>query len=484
MITVHKSFFRTCALLLAAMFSLAAAAAPQLSFSSSDTALQKTFDWARDMAMSYVHDGSDPVGLWYEAALPGRDAFCMRDLSHQVVAAEILGLSKYNANMLGKIAAGISESKDWCSFWEIDRLDRPAPCDYANDKEFWYNLPANFDVLRACREAFEWSGDSTYIQSPEFTNFYYRTAHDYADRWNLTPDSIMSRRRFMNTPEPFNRKNGFHTCRGLPSYAENFSGITVAIDLLGAIMTGYEAYAFFGREQGSAGEAAFAGARADAVGKLIENEWWDETNSRYNTYFTEAGEFHRGEGIPYMLLIGAIREPERAAASVADVLSRSWNVENLSAFPVFLYRLGFFEDAGRILVSLPTVARCDYPEVSFGAVEGLICGALGVQVSTSDGSVASCNRAVEACSAVRSLPFMGGTIDIEHDGRRSSSLTNNTSAPLTWRASFVGAGEISVPDGETLPSEYATDAAGNMLTNTAIVIQPGETVSLKFVQAK
>lgn len=56
------------------------------------------------MALSYVHDGSDPVGYWYEAALPQREAFCMRDVSHQSVGAQILGLAEHNKNMFGKFA--------------------------------------------------------------------------------------------------------------------------------------------------------------------------------------------------------------------------------------------------------------------------------------------------------------------------------------------------------------------------------------------
>lgn len=39
-------------------------------FRSTDKQLEETFNWACNMAMSYAHDGSDPVGYWYEAALP------------------------------------------------------------------------------------------------------------------------------------------------------------------------------------------------------------------------------------------------------------------------------------------------------------------------------------------------------------------------------------------------------------------------------
>lgn len=66
---------------IAASCGLSAAAQSPVRFTTTDTTLQRTFDWACDMALSYVHDGSGPVGLWYEAALPGRDAFCMRGLA-------------------------------------------------------------------------------------------------------------------------------------------------------------------------------------------------------------------------------------------------------------------------------------------------------------------------------------------------------------------------------------------------------------------
>ena len=96
-------------------------------FQSSDNELQSAVQWAKEKALSYAHDDSDPVGFWYEAALPNREAFCMLDVSHQSVGAEILGLSKHNRNMLLKFAQNISESKDYASYWEINRYNQPAP---------------------------------------------------------------------------------------------------------------------------------------------------------------------------------------------------------------------------------------------------------------------------------------------------------------------------------------------------------------------
>ena len=457
---------------------MTAAGAPA-GFESSDSTLENTYRWARDMALSYVHDADDPVGIWYEAALPGRDAFCMRDVSHQVIGACLLGLDSHNANMLGKIAANISESKDWCSYWEIDKFDRPAPCDFGNDKEFWYNLPANFDVMRACYGVYEWTGNELYLSAPPFVGFYERTAHDYADRWALTPDSIMGRRRFMNTPEPFDRKKGFHTCRGLPYYAENFSGITVAIDLVGAAKCAYDSYAKIAARNGNESEAAFAARTAARYGDLIESVWWDEENNRYNTYYTQDKEFHRGEGIPYLLLIGALDRPERVKASVADVMSRPWNVENLSAFPVFLYRLGYADAAREILTGLTTIKRNDYPEVSYGVIEGIFCGLMGIQPSASEMSVATCYRGGESTeSTARDVPMLGGSVTVRHVGHDRSEFTNNTPQTLTWRASFVGDGDALYQGKKALPTVTGSDNAGNHIVTAEIEVEPGKTVTV------
>ena len=88
-----------------------------LQFRSTDTALQTAFNRAKEMALSHRGNPADPVGDWYEAALPSRFAFCMRDVAHQSMAAEMLGLGKANSNMFSQFAKNISDGKDWCSYW-------------------------------------------------------------------------------------------------------------------------------------------------------------------------------------------------------------------------------------------------------------------------------------------------------------------------------------------------------------------------------
>ncbi|WP_315823944.1 hypothetical protein [Paraflavitalea speifideaquila] len=90
---------------------IACAQAKPIEFTSSDTALQIAFTNARQMAIHYRQSPADPVGPWYEAALPTRRAFCIRDVSHQCLAAEALGMRDENKNMLLHFVSNISEKK-------------------------------------------------------------------------------------------------------------------------------------------------------------------------------------------------------------------------------------------------------------------------------------------------------------------------------------------------------------------------------------
>lgn len=450
-------------------------------FTSTDKKLEDTYNWAKKMALSYAHDGSDSVGYWYEAALPQREAFCMRDVSHQSVGAQILGLAEHNKNMFGKFAKNISESKDWCTYWEINRYDKPAPADYANDKEFWYNLNANFDVIQACLKMYEWTGDEDYLKDSTFTYFYDKSMNEYVKHWMLEPENIMDRPRYMHQPDNFDLNNNFHTCRGLASYVENFRGLTLGVDLLASMYAGYKAHAQMAAICGDNVTAQNDLKMAEAYQDIIENKWWDEENQYYQTFWTEDRTFHRGEGVPFLLWFSAIKDDSRLKASVNDILSKEWNVENLSHFPTMLYRLGYNEEAYRYLVTLPTVNRCEYPEVSYGVIEGCIGGLMGINPSSSKNMIATCSHLTdnEVEVEVKNVPVFDGYITVKHIGNKITVFENNTGRDIVWKASFIGNSQsINVGDKvykttiEKLNDEYVSSAC--------IDLKNGESLTAKL----
>lgn len=439
-------------------------------FTSTDRQLQKSYEWARKTALSYSHDGSDPVGYWYEAALPNREAFCMRDVSHQSVGAQILGLVPHNKNMFTLFAENISEQKDWCSYWEINRYNKPAPADYLNDKEFWYNLNANFDVMQACLKMYRWTGDNEYVSGEKFIDFFEKNVTEYIDRWNLSPDSIMSRQPYMNVPDGFDSSNNFHTCRGLPSYVENIPGVAVGIDLLASLYAGFNSYSVMAYMNENPDASGSAEKKAMEYRDIIENEWWDAENQSYHTMMLPGGEFRRGEGLPYILWFDVSDNADRIKIVLDDITKGKWNVENISHFPELFYRYGYSEEAYRYLVSLPSMSRSEYPEVSYGFIEGCVCGAMGFRPDYADKSVATVSRLMgsETDSQIRNIKVFDGYMTLRHVGNDYSELTNDTSEDLVWKASFLGDYSIVEAGGISYPVVKTTDLKGNIFSTAEI----------------
>ncbi|NQV73752.1 hypothetical protein HQ496_11570 [bacterium] len=268
-----------------------------ISVRSSISGLEQRFEWARDTALSYAHSDSDAVGLWYEAALPGRDAFCMRDVSHQALGAHFLGLDAHTRNMLFQFARNVTETKDWCSFWEITSTGEAAPVDYRDDSAFWYNLPANFDVLDASYRMFQWTNDSTYIQDSVFLNFYERTVLDYVDRWKLGSEEILTRERYMNR-ESFDMNDPYQYARGIPSYHESNQDATqLGIDLLAFQVAAYRSYAAILSHTGQPTKSTEYLSKAVRTSNLITEVFWKQDINSFHELLLSDNRTSMGGGM-------------------------------------------------------------------------------------------------------------------------------------------------------------------------------------------
>ena len=396
---------------------------------SDHAALEEGFAWARETALGYVRSG-DPVGPWFEAALPGRDAFCMRDVSHQAEGALALGLNEELLNMMRKFAASISESRDWCGYWEIDRLDRPAPVDYRSDEDFWYNLPANFDLVQAGLRAWEWTGDPNWLTDPALEEFRRRTLSDYVDRWDTDGDGLVQ------SPESAG-------IRGIPTYWEG-GGPPPATggDLVAAQYAANRAYAALLRAAG--GDPAAADrfdAEADRLRELYNQTWWSEELGRFQTSVLRDGSFD-GTDIPAMqifpLYFGIVL-PHRAER-LLTTLRPGVNVEERSYLAEAYYLYGRDDAAFAFLLAQmePDLARREYPENPFTAVGGTVRWLAGVRPLASEDLVETRPRlpvGVDWLELSR-VPLLGGSLDVRHEGNASTSVTNRGTRRIRWRAVF------------------------------------------------
>lgn len=448
-----------------------------IEFFSSDTAMQRTFLWAREMALHYRGNPNDPVGPWYEAALPERFAFCMRDVSHQCIGAEILGMGAENRNMFQWFSKSISESKDWCSFWERNRHGLPAPADYKNDREFWYNLVANFDVIYAQWRLYEWTGDLTYLNDSEMKNFRTKSLQEYIDRWILHPDSLLSRPAHPNAPVPFDPNNGFHASRGLPSYSEGAGELVMGVDLVASMYRAFLTQAAIMKFLGDAPAAERYNEIARRYKERLEKDWWDESAQLYQTYYSAEKKFGREEGETFLLWFDALSDPARKKQTIEHIRSKVWNVENTSYLPVIFYENGYPEQARKYLLFLsdPSTPRREYPEVSFGAIDGIVRGLMGIQPSASRHMLSTISRGLpDENLIVNRLNVMGTTISLKHLGAQSSSLENQGRMEFTWKACFKGAHSKARINGKAVLLKQEKDGSGNLVSFAEVLVKPGK----------
>jgi len=437
--------------------------------------------------LKYMGDCNDPVGPWYEAALPGREAFCMRDVAHQCIGGEVLGLSSENLNMLLKFAENISESKDWCSYWEINRYNLPAPVDYKNDEEFWYNLPSSFDIINACWRLFCWTGNDVYIKNDVFLNFYEKSLNEYVERWQLQPYKIMERPRYMNLPEPFDEnKEYFHSCcRGLPSYVETSSfPIACSADLIASLYSGFQSYYKILNIKGEIEKSRIYEEKAIQYRNLLESKWWDQSLDSYQTFWSEDKMFHKGQGELFLLWFDILIQPERIKATFSNVSNYGLNVESLSYLPLLYSEHGYYEKAYNLILALsdPSEKRRTYPEVSFAIIEGIVCGLMGVKLNSVENIITSCPKTSEKkWTEIKNLKVFNTLINLKHSSNISSSLYNKGENKVIWKAMFPGKYESIVVNGETIKTKLFQNKLNHTYSYVEIPVEGGLTITAEVI---
>ncbi len=300
--------------------------AAQVTFKSPDAYLNDGFVWAKEQALAYAHFGEDPVGLWYEAALPNRQAFCMRDVAHHSLGASVLGLSPLTKNMMIKFAENIAKSRDWCTFWEITKADEPAEVDYDSDEDFWYNLPANFDVIDACYRQYLWTGDTEYLKHPEMNKFYQLTMEDFVQTWDKDGDGILE----------YYREYGR---RGLATYNEAGLQPLHGGDMIAAQIVGYLAYSRFLELDGKTEQAKLYESKARKLEQFYESNWWNEKAGRfYGALLQDRSylEAYNAEGTFLPLYFGTVKNLDLLNKALIDLEKNG--VATWRAKPIFRIR--------------------------------------------------------------------------------------------------------------------------------------------------
>ena len=454
-----------------------------IEFASSDARLVDGFQWAKAQALAYVRESS-AIGPWYEAALPGRNAFCMRDVSHMSTGAQLLGLGLNTKNMLRQFAQHISASKKWCSWWEITGDGKPAPVDYQDDQNFWYCLPANFDVVNACRRQWLWSGNNDYLDDV-FLNFYRHSVTDYVQAWDRNHDGLLE-----HLPG--------YGHRGIASYDEDLTGdVLVGADLIAAQYAAYCAYAAFGHarnEQAVAGEFA---AKARDLKSLYNSKWWDAARNCYFPALGEDGQFHPGlkasvggTDIQFPLYFD-LTDPGPKTQSSLDQLEKRLHLDSASAngiiggvegqtyLPDIFYKYGRSRSAYAVLVALmsPALKRREYPEVSYTVIGNVGAGLMGIHPASRAGGIETYPQLTGETdwAALRHVPVGGNVISVKHTHAGATTFSNESGPDIRWRASLPGKSHTLLVDGNRVVATSGMRAGEVVESYSVLQVRSGET---------
>ena len=459
-----------------------AAVNSDLEFHSSDAQLNQSFHWAKEQALAYVRPETSPIGPWYEAALPGRNAFCMRDVSHQTTGAAALGLYQANRNMLARFAGAVAPSRDWAGYWEIDQEGKPSSADYVSDSDFWYNLPSNFDVLDAVVRMWRWTGDDSYRDDPGFQFFFRKTMTDYVQLWQLWPNTILNRPRIANQKLV---KGKFIASRGIPSYTEGPKDFMLGADLLAAEYRAMRSYKEVAAPGGDKELAARIQATGDQVQDILEAVAWSNVGNHFNEVIRkDLSGF--GSGDTMALYFDAVKSPAHIQGALAYVAAPQYwkkiNIEEESYVPAVLFHYGCVAAAYQILFDLtsPNKPRREYPEVSYAVIAAIVTGAMGVEPShPSDPYDVQTLPQPMTRDENLSLTFLhinANLIDIADHGEVSSQLLNRQGPLLRWRAAFKGDMAKIYVNGRPIRAEHGTTPGRVPISWITTTVKPGSSV--------
>jgi hypothetical protein len=452
-----------------------------LRFHSSNSSLNESFQWAKQQALKYARLAQGPIGPWYEAALPGRNAFCMRDVSHQTEGAAALKLFEANRNMLRRFAESAAASRDWAAYWEIDGNGKPSSFDYVSDSDFWFNLPANFDVLDAAVRMWRWTGDDSYRADPGFQTFFRETLTDYLTQWRLEPDAILTRPRIANQRL---KKGKFVDSRGIPSYVEGPRDFIFGTDLLAAEYRAIRSYEEIAIRPEDEQLAVRLQRSADQIQHILETVAWDPKRGHFNGVI-RSNLSGMGAGDTFALYFDSVKDPSHIRGAL-DYISdpaywRKINIEEESYVPLVLFRYGKPETAYSVLLDLadPGKPRREYPEVSYAVVAAIVSGAMGIEPAPVGGDydVQTLPQPLTRTDdlSVSSLTIKGNLLEISHAGDKSTRFSNAAGSPIRWRAAFIGNSERLLVNGKPVTASHALLRVSVRISFTTITVKPGET---------
>ena len=221
--------------------------------------------------------------------------------------------------------------------------------------------------------------------------------------------------------------------------------------------------------------------KAEHYRQKLETEWWDKEQAIYHSYYSNDNKFGKGEGGTFLLWFDALKDSIRVNKMITYLASQTWNVENTSYLPFLFYKNGYWDQARKYILYLgdPSTKRREYPEVSFGIIEGIVQGLMGITPDARSRTISTIFKMTgQGTAAITQLSLIRTMINIAHVNNHQSMIINTGKQSFKWKAMFKGNYQRAYTNSTLLPLKKEKDMDGKTISYIEINVKPGMKITV------
>lgn len=211
----------------------------------------------------------------------------------------------------------------------------------------------------------------------------------------------------------------------------------------------------------------------------------DPAKSVYGSYILnqqayEAGTIQLSPGDSYDFYIAISGRRATQRLTIEHLLSLDLNVKNLSYLPLQYYRQGYTDEAYALIRHLanPSTQRREYPEVSYGLIEAVVQGLMGVDADARTRTISTIYRGAGSAS-LTNFPVLNTTLTLTHSGAARSTIRNTGRRSFQWKACFAG-NYSQAFSGQHMSKKLKKEVTpqGQVISYLELAVAPGEETTI------
>ena len=481
---------------------------------SDNEVLEDGFNWAVTQMQTdvitgqsgMINDRYSPEGPvdylpGYQATYAHESAFCVRDFSHQSVAAAITGLWEENLSMFTTIANNMLESRGYWSPFGFNFDGSPCTSSFYSEENFLRELPADFEPIEKAYESYLWSGDESYINDQVLLDWYETKLTTFVELHDSNGNGVCESTGEGAILGSYNERGGRPLFESADSFGSQYKATLAYAGILearGETEKAEEWYqkaadlkTYFNEEWGNK-EGDEEGHYAHSYGKTdnaFDGRVWNDF-SKETTWFIAYKELAEGNERTDAFLDFIA---ECVGDGIGDTAYSPHNIEAYTYLPDAFFNYNEADTAWKYMQYILSVrdlpheiavqgTNGSYPEISFTVVSHTITGMMGVEPNAPENAVSTVSRLPQDVGYVKASGIKMGTheLDITHDGLTNSTVTNNSEDDLTWTAQFYGEYDYIQVGNQVFEAEKS-EINGDVISYVVVTVKAGETVNAKVV---